>query len=61
MRNPKRIPDILKRIQLIWEKHPDLRLGQLIGNVIDARYLYEIEDDKLIKLLDDTYEYIDNV
>ena len=33
MRNPNRIPKILRRLQDIWERNPDLRLGQLIGNV----------------------------
>jgi hypothetical protein len=56
MRNPNRIHYIMKRIEEIWEKYPDLRLGQLIGNVIDVNYLYEIEDKKLIELMEKTYD-----
>lgn len=25
--------DILERLYVLWERHPQLRLGQLIGNV----------------------------
>ncbi len=30
MRNPKRIKRILKLIEKIWKKNPDLRLGQFV-------------------------------
>ena len=36
MRNPNRIPEILKELEKIWSKYPDLRLGQLI---IDLSYV----------------------
>lgn len=52
MRNPARITIVLDKILKIWMRHPDLRLGQLIVNVISADYIYEIEDDKLLELLD---------
>lgn len=55
MRDPRRIPEILKRIELIWKKNTDLRLGQLIMNIIDPKYLYEVSDEKLIELLEKTY------
>lgn len=32
MRDPKRIWPILKELAVIWNRYPDLRLGQLIGN-----------------------------
>ena len=54
MRNPKRIPKILKELEKTWLKYPDLRLGQLIFNLDDAlgNYdLYNVEDKTLIKLL----------
>jgi len=56
MRNPKRIEPILQKIKEIWMKNPDLRLGQLIGNVIDPKYLYEIEDEVLIGIIKDIYD-----
>ena len=60
MRNPKRIKKILKAIEKIWEKHPDLRLGQLIWNSMagvgkwnapEANPLFFIEDEDLEKML----------
>lgn len=33
MRDPDRIPRICEKLKLLWEKHPDLRLGQLVENV----------------------------
>jgi hypothetical protein len=33
MRDPNRIPQILERLGKLWKENPDLRLGQLIGNV----------------------------
>lgn len=32
MRNPKRIPIILKELEEYWTQHPDLRLGQIVSN-----------------------------
>ena len=34
MRNPKRIKLILEKIEQIWTKNPDLRLIQLLSNVL---------------------------
>jgi uncharacterized protein YihD (DUF1040 family) len=51
-RDPKRIPLILKQLEEIWQEHPDLRLGQLILNMVRGEYpnptLYYMEDDRLI-------------
>ena len=33
MRDPKRIPKVLKDLQTIWEYYPDWRLGQLVCNI----------------------------
>ena len=56
MRNPERIPEILKRLEKIWLKYPDLRLGQLIGNVVEGIRLYYGEDDNLITTLEEYYK-----
>ena len=56
MRDPKRIDIILQEISTIWHKYPDMRLGQLIGNVLEGPSLYYVEDDSLIKALKDMYE-----
>ena len=56
MRDPKRIDIILQEISTIWHKYPDMRLGQLIGNVLEGPSLYYVEDDSLVKALKDMYE-----
>tara|TARA_R110001583_G_scaffold2296_17_gene17004 strand:+ start:5244 stop:6176 length:933 start_codon:yes stop_codon:yes gene_type:complete len=53
----KTMPEImLKTIEKLWAKYPDLRLTQLLVNVImpseSCPEIYYIEDSKLIKLLD---------
>jgi len=56
MRDPKRIDVILQEVSNIWHKYPDLRLGQLIGNVLEGANLYYVEDDGLVAALKDMYE-----
>ena len=56
MRDPRRISQVLYEIKIIWEKYPDMRLGQLIGNVLEGPSLYYVEDDGLVKALKDMYE-----
>ena len=51
MRKPERIPEILYDVQRVWEAFPDLRLGQLILNVIPETALYYMEDDELVHRL----------
>ena len=55
MRSADRIPNILARLNKIWEKYPDLRLGQLLLNCFSDPLLYYIEDDKLIESLESYY------
>lgn len=54
-RDPTRIPEVLRLIEQVWEKHPDLRLGQLLLNHLHpdspCPKLYAIEDDQLLRLL----------
>ena len=56
MRDPKRINVVLRKIKKIWEQNPDMRLGQLIGNVVDESAIYFIEDDDLVKHLELFYD-----
>ena len=61
MRDVKRIPKILKRLEKIWKAHPDLRLGQLIINVTRQPSLplpYDIEDEALISNIEKYYQDI---
>lgn len=51
MRDPNRIPKVLEIIGLYWMKYPDLRLGQIIGNVSSIPYY--LEDDDLIEALEE--------
>lgn len=53
MRDEKRIPVILENLRVIWEENPDLRLGQLLGNL--KQDLYNIEDEELMGLLCNYY------
>jgi len=55
MRNPDRIDDILNRIKVIWKEYPDLRLGQLICNMVSERILYFVEDEDLIDAIERGY------
>jgi uncharacterized protein YihD (DUF1040 family) len=55
MRDEKRIPQILAELQKIWEKYPDLRLGQLLCNVYSDPALYYKEDEDLIEGLKKFY------
>lgn len=55
MRDINRIDRILNEIGTIWKQYPDLRLGQLILNVINDPALYYIEDEELVELLKQTY------
>ncbi len=62
MRDLKRIPIILKRIEAIWLKYPDLRLGQIINNAIHftdvkpkpsvSDRIYYIEDEELVTTIE---------
>ena len=59
MRDPKRIKKILSRIEKIWEKYPNLRLGQLIINSIPEGLLYYEEDEKVIEEIEKTYKQVE--
>ena len=53
MRDKNRIPYIVRQVEETWKRVPDLRLGQLLLNIVrDEKRLYYIEDDDLAKELD---------
>jgi uncharacterized protein YihD (DUF1040 family) len=57
MRDPARIPEILKLVEEAWVKYPDLRLGQLLGN-LEAYLLeniYYVEDTIIAEALKIVY------
>lgn len=57
MRDPNRIPEVLAKIQEVWLKYPDLRLGQLIENAADwsgrsGVSIWMLEEPELVKGLE---------
>lgn len=57
MRDPKRIPVVLKTIEELWLRHPDQRFGQLCMNYIfcTSRDPFYIEDDDLLEFIKENY------
>lgn len=55
MRNPERIPEVLKELEKFWKQNPDLRLGQIIANlnyeIMENNDPFYIEDTDLLELL----------
>jgi len=47
-RDPERIDRVLLLLGVYWKAHPDLRLGQIIGNFAEDKDLYYLEDDELM-------------
>lgn len=53
MRNKKRIKRILKKLEKVWRLSPDLRLMQLLLNIINRdKDSYYIEDEDIEAGLD---------
>jgi len=50
MRDPKRIPEVIAALTVYWYEHPDLRLGQILGNF---EVTYYTEDEILLYRLRD--------
>ena len=51
--------EVMKALMDAWKKYPDMRLTQLIVNAaapIEPDYIFNIEDSKLIQLLNDFNE-----
>lgn len=56
MRDIGRIDKVLKEVGEVWKQVPDLRLGQLLLNVLQDPALYYVEDDQLILRLKEFYK-----
>ena len=55
MRDPKRIKPLLKNIEKLWSRNPDLRFGQLLVVLFGDKFAsnpFYIEDDKIIEILE---------
>ena len=59
MRDPERIGPMLEVIKKIWEKYPDLRLGQLLCNAVPESLIYYIEDEALIGAIEKYYKNLE--
>ena len=46
---------LVSHIRIIWNKYPDLRLGQLILNNVNEDKLYYLEDKDLYEILKKKY------
>jgi len=59
MRDFKRIPKILKRIEKVWIRYPDMRLCQLL-DCIRVMYqipdLFYVEDERLVEKLEEHFK-----
>ena len=55
MRNPERIPEVLKELEEFWKQNPDWRLGQVISNlsyeIMGSNDPFYMEDKDLLELL----------
>ena len=51
MRDINRIKPFLEKLELLWKQCPDLRFGQLVYILTYNKYLFHIEDDKMLKLI----------
>jgi hypothetical protein len=51
-RDPARVARILSKLALVWEAHPDLRLGQLVVNTTGKSDPFSVEDDETERRLD---------
>jgi hypothetical protein len=60
MRDPDRISQVLSLVRQVWDRHPQLRLIQLVQNVIDPDKDfgdgYYLEDDEVERRLRQTYK-----
>ncbi len=56
-RNPDRIPVVMRVVEELWKKHPDMRLGQFLENCFASELkLYHAEDDVLVEKLMTMYD-----
>lgn len=50
-RSAKRMDEVLRKIKIVWKQYPDLRLGQLLINVVGKKDLFGVEDEVLVERL----------
>jgi hypothetical protein len=52
MRDVNRIRPLMERLIAAWERHPDLRLGQIVSNASPERDSFNIEDEGLVRAIE---------
>jgi hypothetical protein len=60
MRDPKRIPKIIKRLEKLWKANPELRLGQMVGNAFSYpahNDPYYVEDEEFITKIEKIHSW----
>lgn len=50
-RSAKRMDEVLRKIKIVWKQYPELRLGQLLINVVGKKDLFGVEDEVLLERL----------
>lgn len=50
-RDPARIDSVLTALRFYWNRNPDLRLGQIVVNMVGNRDPFYVEDDEMAGLL----------
>lgn len=65
MRDPERIKRMLKLVEALWTRQPDLRLSQLVVNMCRASepapHIFYVEDDVLERELQRTLGLLDTL
>jgi len=52
MRDPERIDRIVEKLHGLWHEYSDLRLCQLVENIVGGHCIYYVEDDRFEERLD---------
>lgn len=60
MRDPERISRICQKLEQTWKMFPDMRLGQLITNILGTDPFY-IEDDEAEKKIEEWCKWKENL
>lgn len=51
-RKHSRITPVIRKLEEVWRKHPDLRLGQLLIDCAGDKDLFNLEDDELMEAME---------
>lgn len=57
MRDPNRIDEVLEALREYWIAHPEMRLGQILVNLVGAKFtadIFYVEDETLLEKLKET-------